>query len=176
MAGDKKTDEQVEAGEESVELQMNEVEVMTGLARLDLESALCYEAAAAVVDDEGTKQQLLTFAKDHRRHVEALDKLIRKRGAPAFSASIDETKFLLPMLGRLAHPLGDDVVLMTLLNNEHLTNSSYRSALEFEWEDDIFKVLEAAAGDEDLHFDWLVQASEALEEEIEDTEIQPAQA
>jgi rubrerythrin len=147
-------------GVQEVEVQLTPLEMLAALARMDLEAALAYDAAAELAGDRDLAAQLGSFARDHRRHVDDLNHVLEAQGAAAVSAG--DRPPLLAGLVQLAGPLGADVLVTALLCNEQLTNLSYDGALAYEWEGELEAVLRRGQKDEERHLFWLSERHDDL--------------
>ncbi len=148
--------------------ELEEVDVLSALAHLDLEAAMAYEAAAEAADLPEMADQLRRFAKDHTRHVEDLNVFLRERGGTPIDLQASSGGMVLAPLSRMAKPLGPIAQVMMLLGNEQLTNLSYAAALDLDWDDRARKVLERNAGDEQRHLSWLSDKQDELSRELEE--------
>ncbi len=139
------------------------VELISALTRLDLEAALAFEAAAAIAgQDDDLAQHLRTFARDHRSHLEALNETLESEGEqPVRPAPGTAGPVLAGLLG-LTGPLGPDVVVVTLLGNEQLTNLAYDAALSYDWDEETGGMLRRFQQDEERHVAWLAEKHERL--------------
>jgi rubrerythrin len=146
---------------EIIEVTVSPDELLGTLARLDLEAALAYDAAAELSDDPSVRRQLGGFAGDHRRHVAELNRRLEAAGEPAVTTLTAGAPVLASLL-RLAGPLGPDVIVVALLGNEQLTNLSYDAALAYEWDDETEAVLERFAADEQRHLAWLARRHDEI--------------
>lgn len=148
--------------EEELE-ELTEGEVLMSVARLDLEAALAYGAAAEGLEDQRVRSQLLRFRDDHLRHIRELNPQLVARGRdPIDPSEVERGDLLLPGLARLVLPLGNVAALMALLSNEQMTNLTYEAALEFDWDDEIVAILERAAADETRHLSWLAEEEDRI--------------
>jgi hypothetical protein len=138
------------------------VELVAALARLDLEAALAHDAAAELCDDEELAGELRDFAKDHRVHLEALNEALEAEGEPAVVGPSAPDAPVLAGLVQITGPLGDEVIVVTLLGNEQLLNLAYDAALSYEWEADVETMLRRFGQDEERHISWLAQKHDAL--------------
>ena len=131
------------------------VELVSALARLDLEAALAYESAAAV---EGLAEELVTslreFAQDHRAHLEALNETLESEGEASVGPGIAVDGLLSGLL-RITAPLGREIVVVTLLGTEQLTNLAYDAALSYDWDAETGAMLRRFQQDEERHVSWL---------------------
>jgi hypothetical protein len=131
------------------------VELVSALARLDLEAALAYESAAAV---EGLAEELVTslreFAQDHRAHLEALNETLESEGEASVGPGIAVDGLLSGLL-RITAPLGREIVVVTLLGTEQLTNLAYDAALSYDWDDETGAMLRRFQEHEERHVSWL---------------------
>jgi rubrerythrin len=143
-------------------LEVSPLDLVAALARLDLEAALAYEAAAPLTGDMEMMRQLTAFAKDHRRHVAGLNRVLEAYGQPSVAPESGPGIPLLAGIVQLAGPLGPDVIVVALLGNEQLTNLSYDGALAYQWDDQIEAMLQEFQADEERHLAWLAEQHEAI--------------
>ncbi len=144
-----------------IQVRVSPGELLTTLARLDLEAALAYDEAAEMTTDEIVRTQLEEFAEEHRRHFDVLNALLEREG----EVSVAPPAAGAPVLGgimQLAGPLGADVIVVALLGNEQLTNLGCDAALAYEWDDETEAMLERFAADEQRHLAWLAERHDAL--------------
>jgi rubrerythrin len=138
------------------------VELISALARLDLEAALAYDAAAGMAaQDAELVQNLRAFARDHRSHLEALNETLESEGESPIGPDAGTGGVFAGLLG-LTGPLGPDVVVVTLLGNEQLTNLAYDAALSYDWDDETGAMLRRFQQDEERHVAWLAEKHERL--------------
>ena len=138
------------------------VELISALARLDLEAALAYEAAAALSADDDLTEHLRLFARDHRTHLEALNEALEAEGEDGHGPEAAPAGPVLAALLGLTAPLGEDVIVVTLLGNEQLTNLAYDAALSYDWDDETAAMLRRFQKDEERHVAWLADKHERL--------------
>jgi rubrerythrin len=130
------------------------VELISALARLDLEAALAYEAAADATDpQDDLVRTLRDFARDHRSHLEALNETLESEGETPVSA--DATGGAVASLLRLTSPLGHEIVVVTVLGAEQLTNLAYDAALSYDWDEETGAMLRTFQEHEERHVSWL---------------------
>jgi rubrerythrin len=138
------------------------VELISALARLDLEAAMAFEAAASLAaQDVDLAQNLRAFARDHRSHLEALNETLESEGEEGVRPEGNAGGVLAGLLG-LTGPLGPDVVVVTLLGNEQLTNLAYDAALSYDWDAETGAMLRRFQQDEERHVAWLAEKHERL--------------
>ena len=139
------------------------VELISALARLDLELALAYEAAARMApEDDDLVANLQAFARDHRAHLDALNETLESEGEPPLGPDAAPAGAVLAGLLGLTGPLGADVVVVTLLGNEQLTNLAYDAALSYDWDGETGAMLRRFQQDEERHVAWLAEKHERL--------------
>lgn len=139
------------------------VELISALARIDLEAAMAYEAAAGLATgDPDLAQNLHAFARDHRSHLEALNETLESEGEDPVGADAGARGVLAGLLG-LTGPLGPEVVVVTLLGNEQLTNLAYDAALSYDWDGETGAMLRRFQADEERHVAWLAEKHERLD-------------
>jgi rubrerythrin len=148
-------------GVAEVDVEISPAEMLATLARLDLEAALAYEVAARVVKDRELAGPLASFARDHRRHVEAIDRVLRGLGAPTVGEALEGPPFLAGLM-QIAGPLGPDVIVVALLGNEQLTNLGCDAALAYEWDGALEAMLRRFQADEERHLGWLAERHDAM--------------
>jgi hypothetical protein len=131
------------------------VELIAALAKLDLEAALAYEAAAdhATEEDELVRT-LREFARDHRAHLEALNETLESEGEVAVGPD-EKTGGAIAALLRLTSPLGREIVVVTVLGAEQLTNLAYDAALSYDWDEETGAMLRRFQEHEERHVSWL---------------------
>jgi rubrerythrin len=139
------------------------VELISALARLDLEAAQAYEAAAGRTgSDAELTENLRAFARDHRVHLEALNETLEAEGEAPVGSEAGAAGAVLAGVLDLTGPLGPDVVVVTLLGNEQLTNLAYDAALSYDWDEDTGAMLRRFQQDEERHVAWLAEKHERL--------------
>lgn len=143
-----------EPEDELLEVELTPSEVLTALARLDLEAALAYETAAGLVEDDELVRQLRRFGRDHRRHAEQLARLLSEEGDARLDALQPEEP-LLAGVARVAAGLGPQSLALALLANEHLTNVTYEDVLAYRWDEELERLLVGFRADEERHVRWL---------------------
>ncbi len=158
---------------DELEIEVSPLELLSALARLDLVAALAYETAAALSADAEVERQLGRFAADHRRHVDALNRILAREGEPSVTVIGGDVP-LLPGIMKLAGPLGPEVVVIALLGNEQLTNLSYDGALAYRWDDALEATLEGFAADEQRHLAWLVDRHDRIAVHASGRDVQPS--
>jgi competence ComEA-like helix-hairpin-helix protein len=164
--------EEIEAAEEEgAEVDEADLVALLALAEMDLGAAAAYQIGAHCFEDEDPKvsETLLSFREDHLRHVESLERLaVAMGGEPIDRDQANES--VLARLAEAAEALGPRAAILAMISNEQLTNSTYGSILEIEWEDEVKKVLERNFEDERRHLSWLEQNRERFAEEEEQPE------
>jgi hypothetical protein len=120
------------------------------------------------------RRRLRDFEADHRRHVRDLRQCLESLGEGELAGALEPAAPLLPIFARMAAPLGAHSMIMTLLNNEQLTNLSYEDALAYDWDEESGRILERNRADEERHFEWLAAKHDELaEEEGEEGDSEP---
>jgi hypothetical protein len=131
------------------------VELISALAKLDLEAALAYEAAAGSTEQEDEfVRTLREFARDHRAHLEALNETLESEGEAAVGPDASAGGAIAALL-RLTAPLGREIVVVTVLGAEQLTNLAYDAALSYDWDDETGAMLRRFQEHEERHVSWL---------------------
>jgi rubrerythrin len=144
-----------------IEVRISPGELLSTLARLDLEAALAYDEAAEMMPDERLGAELERFAEEHRRHFDVLNALLEEEGVARVAATAAGAPVLAGIM-QLAGPLGVDVVVVALLGDEQLTNLSCDAALAYEWDDETEALLQKFAADEQRHLAWLAERHDEL--------------
>jgi hypothetical protein len=157
---------------EREELEIAAVELVTALARLDLEAALAHEAAAARCQDEELGRNLRDLARHHRVHVEALNEALEAEGEPAVTRPEPRASALAGLV-TITGPLGDEVIVVTLLGAEQVTNLAYDAALSYEWDGEVEAMLRRFQGEEERHLAWLAERHDALGGHAEQPDAPP---
>lgn len=143
---------------------VDEVEVLSALARLDREAAWAYDTSAEATEHSGELHaRLLEFRDEHLWHMEELNQLILARGGTPLPSREDADGGVLSPLTRLASPFGLVALMLSLLLNEQMVNWNHDLALELDWADEgVVEVLERHRAEEQHHLTWLSELEEAL--------------
>jgi hypothetical protein len=146
---------------EREEVEVAAADLVEALVRLDLEVALAHEAAASHCSDAELARRLRELAREHRAHAEALNEALEAEGrAPVGPPAPDRSA--LPALLAITGPLGDEVIVVTLLGNEQLTSLAYDAALSYEWDGESAAMLREFQEEEERHLAWLAERHDAL--------------
>lgn len=145
----------------------NPLEALSSLAELEQQTAAAYEVAAESAEEEEIREQLRAFRDDHLRHIGALNKALKKLGGKPVDERVDPSRLLLGRIAGLARPLGSWGALVAMLANEQLTNATYETLLEFDWDEEIADLLEENFDDETRHLDWVIEAEEVFADAAE---------
>ncbi len=137
------------------------VDLVAALARLDLEAALAYDVAAEACTDRDLREQLGALAKEHRVHLEALNEALEAEGEPSIATPTPPDAALAGLLA-VTGPLGDEVIVVTLIGSEQLTNLAYDAALSYEWDRESEAMLKRFQDEEERHLAWLSAKHDAL--------------
>lgn len=131
-------------------------DAMQQLAELDLDAIGAYEAAIERIENNEYKAKLSEFKKDHGRHVQEINALLRQHGKDEITKS-DMSKSLLAK-GKvvLASVVGDNLILTAMLDNERDTNSAYErmDSRTDQWPN-ASEVIAHGLQDEKRHKAWL---------------------
>jgi competence ComEA-like helix-hairpin-helix protein len=152
-------DDELETADEEAEeedIDEDEVAALVAIANLDEEAAMAYELAATTVDDAELREMLRSFAKDHRRHVENLERIIGEVGAEVSERRGGTGGVLLELASTLGG-LDTMAAVNCLIANEQLTNGTYQNALQFLTVLMPQEVLEENAADELRHLKALLE-------------------
>jgi len=140
-------------------------DVLIALGELDAEAAEAYRIVADGIDDPAIRAKLEEFAQDHQRHVDSINALLSAGdGEGVISTDLDEGSSSITMLAAAMDGMGDRAALLTMIGNEQLTNSAYPIALELPFEEDVLRVLQRNAADEERHLSWLLGQEKRMRE------------
>jgi rubrerythrin len=142
--------------------------LLIALAELDAEAAEAYRIAAENTDQVHLRTKLEEFRSDHIRHVANLNNLISAAGGPAVSTELDEESSAVTMLAATMSTMGVRAGLLAMIANEQLTNTTYQTAAELPFEDEVAQVIEQHLADEQRHLEWLTEQ----EEHVRDDELE----
>lgn len=170
-AGDE--DEDGESGapdaeaEDDDEMSAEETMLMAlmAVAEMDLGAAAAYEIVAGCFEgaDDEVRDELLSFRADHLRHAAELDRLVAELGGEPLERP-DPAESVLARLAEAAAALGPRAAMLAMLSIEQLTNSTYASLLDLDWDEPIRGILDSNRQDERRHLRWLEQHRERAEE------------
>jgi rubrerythrin len=146
-----------------------ELASLLALADLDLEAAMVHEMVAEAVDERDLKSLLTSFAEDHRRHLEELERLVREQGG-----KVEERRERVGgILMTLASTIGatdTEAAVEALIANEQLTNATCETAMWVISMDAAQNVLKKSAADEQRHLRSLLDYQRKIETDGEDVE------
>jgi rubrerythrin len=134
------------------------IEGLNDLLQLDHDAVGAYEIAIQKLQDRDHADQIAGFRRDHERHIRDLNNLIAELGGSAVN-SPHATAPLKNALQRLGAAAGDKGVLVAWRANEVLVRTkydSYASEATF-WPDNVKRVIDRNALDEERHLDWGTQ-------------------
>ena len=105
------------------------VDRLNGLARLNQDAGDVYQQAINRLDNDDAKASVTVFRDNHRRHVQALARLLNSYGVQGKPTG--EVKgFFLQNVTMLPPLSGDEQTLEALRSDEALVNERYREALD----------------------------------------------
>lgn len=149
-----------------VEEPLDDVEVLTTLARLDREAAQAYAVAAeSSTDIPLLRTHLLEYREAHLQQVDTLGTLLRARGASPVERGTAPAGGLLRGVARLTSPFGPSAAVLAVLMSAQLANLAYELALEFAWDEETAGLLERHATRIQQHLEWLSDLEDAIERE-----------
>lgn len=136
---------------------------LNDLIELDYDAAAAYESAIEKLEEQGLKNQLGKFLKDHQDHIEVLSEHVRKEGGEP-SAGPDMKRFLTKGKVAIAELGGDDSILKAMVLNEEVTNKAYENESSKTYPPHIQSTLEKNLADERRHREWLKTKHEAIKD------------
>lgn len=146
-----------------------ELASLVALADLDVEAAMVYEMVAETVDERDLKSMLTSFAEDHRRHVEELERIVREEGGK-IEERRERAGGILMMLASTIGATDTEAAVEALIANEQLTNAIYETAMWVISMDAAQEVLKKNASDEQRHLRSLLDYQRKIETDGEDVE------
>lgn len=162
--------EELEATDDDDDIEM---EVLIALAELDAEAAQAYSIAALVVDDAAVRSKLEEFRDDHLRHVETLNRVLGQADGPQIASELDEGSSALTMLAASVGALGKHAALLAMIANEQLTNTTYQTASDLPFDEEIARIVERHLADEQRHLRWLTEQEIELRDRGADVGVEP---
>jgi uncharacterized protein (TIGR02284 family) len=139
------------------------VEELNRLIHLDYDAVHAYDAAIDRLDDEASRDALTRFRADHARHIDELQRLVRKLGGEPTDRA-DVKRVLTQGMVVIRGLQGDHGVLTAMKQNEDQTNAAYERAVALEGlTGPIREVLDRNLVDERRHRAWIEQRLEHLD-------------
>ncbi|HEV2146570.1 MAG TPA: ferritin-like domain-containing protein [Longimicrobiaceae bacterium] len=136
---------------------------LNDLLQLDHDAVGAYEIAIDKLQDRDHASQIAGFRRDHERHITELNEAIRGLGGTPRNEphATGPFKQALQSLGGLA---GDKGVLIAWRTNELLVRTKYDSyaAKANFWGDNLKRLVDRNALDEERHYEWVTRALEAM--------------
>jgi rubrerythrin len=148
--------EMTEQAEDQLVAQLND------LLQLDYDAVQAYRLAISLLSNPEYKAQLRDFRADHERHIDELSRLVANHGGvPVEMPHLPTGVFKLAVqaAGRVG---GDRGVLLAFKANERQVRDKYRRAAESRQPPEVAVILSRAAGDESLHYSWVLETLEDL--------------
>ena len=148
--------EMTEQAEDQLVAQLND------LLQLDYDAVQAYRLAISLLSNPEYKAQLRDFRADHERHIDELSRLVANHGGvPVEMPHLPTGVFKLAVqaAGRAG---GDRGVLLAFKANERQVRDKYRRAAESRQPPEVAVILSRAAGDESLHYSWVLETLEDL--------------
>ncbi len=135
------------------------IEKLRSLAQLDVDAIGAYDAALKRIDVPILKERLAQFRTDHVRHVQDLNNLISRLGGQRIEEKADLKGTILKGFTAATSMMGNEAALLAMVGNEELTNSTYKAALKFEWNDEERSLIQRNYDDEQRHLAWIKAAA-----------------
>lgn len=148
--------EMTEQAEDQLVAELND------LLQLDYDAVQAYRLAISLLSNPEYKSQLRDFRADHERHIDELSRLIANHGGvPVEMPHLPTGVFKLAVqaAGRAG---GDKGLLLAFKANERQVRDKYRRAAEKRQPPEVAVILSRAAGDETLHYSWVLETLEDL--------------
>ena len=136
--------------------QLDRLELLRRLVRLDLEAVAAFRDAARHVRERRVRERLEAFRVEHEAHVQALEGLLRQAGGdpPRRSGArrvLNKGRVL------LADLVGDEAVLRQLQDVALTANEEYEDALRHHDLGDAEPLLRRFREEERRHLAWIEQ-------------------
>jgi len=139
------------------------IEGLNDLIQLDHDAIGSYEIAIEKLKDRDHADQISGFKRDHERHIAALNQLVTDLGGTPVNEphATGPLKQALQSVGAIA---GDRGVLIAWRVNELQVRTKYDSyaSKANHWPDNVKRVVDGAALDEERHFEWVTQVLERM--------------
>jgi hypothetical protein len=128
---------------------------LSRLYSLEVEAALAYGAAVAIVGAGPVHDELASFGLEHQRHVVELHEAILKLGHSPPEIEPDVKGVVIGALTPPRRRLTLQDVLEGMRGNEQLTNSVYAKVLAKPLPPEVRELVERLGEDERRHLDWM---------------------
>jgi hypothetical protein len=136
---------------------------LNDLLQLDHDAIGAYEIAIEKLEDRDHASQISGFKRDHERHIRDLNEAIASLGGTPKNEphATGPFKQALQSLGGLG---GDKGVLIAWRTNELLVRTKYDSyaAKANFWGENLKRLVDRNALDEERHYEWVTRALEAM--------------
>jgi len=133
------------------------IEELNEVLQIDIDAVGAYQSAIDQCDEVMIKQQLMSFLRDHERHIVDLEAIIRRCGGEPVKTP-DVKGFFRKTMTKVAGLGGTEATLKAMLSNERATNDVYAKHCQKSFPPDILDVLRRNYGDEQRHFSWIKTA------------------
>ncbi len=136
------------------------VSELNDLIELDYDAIAAYKSAIKKLEEQGLKNKLSEFLKDHQNHIANLSQHVREAGGEPADGP-DMMKILTTGKVAIAELGGDDAILKAMRINEEVTNKKYEHEAAKNYPPDIKSTLDTNLADERRHRAWLETAIHA---------------
>jgi len=106
-------------------------DIMNDLIQVDIDAYFAYSEAINHIEGKDIREQLISFQKDHERHIENLSSLLKEAGGEPIEYSKDVKGQVIQGITWLRSIMGTKGALKAMVTNEKITNSKYHEALEY---------------------------------------------
>jgi hypothetical protein len=152
------------------------VALLNDLLQLDHDAVSAYRLALRELESVDLRLQLQAHLADHERHIDELEAHIEEAGGMKMSLPHLTGAFKLAVQAAAA-PGSDRAVLLAFKANEMQGRDKYeRAAASEDLPAGVRLSLQRAAADERRHYDWAVNALEAMGADLGDRDVQATRA
>lgn len=130
------------------------IATLNDLLQLDHDAVQAYTIAIDLVREPRYRDSLVEFRGDHKRHIEELADLVRKRGGlpTELPHPTGPLKLAVQSIGGI---MSDDALLLAFKAVEGQVRDKYQRATRAEFPAEVAAVVQVAFSDEDRHYRWV---------------------
>ena len=138
------------------------IRTLSDLLQLEQDALRSYPIAIDALENEGLKEQLRVYRRDHQRQVKRLSLLIEENGGAPLKIPHLSTGMLKLAMQSLGAAGGDRAILLAFRTNEWESMDKYARAARRRYGPDVSRVIRQGAEAEAKHYRWVVESLERL--------------
>lgn len=144
------------------------IKCLIDLIQLDIDAVLGgYAPALEHIKNKDIHAKLVSFKKDHERHIKDLSDVVKILGGTPPELTKDFKGFMIQGMTALQSIFGEHAALKAMQTNEKLTNSTYKKALQENLPEDVRTIVQLNYQDEQMHLAYIEEQLQRMDKEAD---------